>query len=249
MILDLDIGNTRIKWRLSEDRVIAEPHLVSSGTVSELAELIAATVARYPVARVRAASVRGGELLAELTALLANDWQLTVQTAQVVRECQGVTVAYEKLARLGVDRWLAMLAAYRDAQGSCVVVDCGTAMTIDLIDTEGLHLGGYIVPGLRLVPDSLTRNTAIVLEQEPGWGLKPGISTEQAIYHGTMQMLVALLETTLAREFPARPGVKAPVVYLTGGDAVVLARFLDCTDVTLKQVQDLVFRGLALAVP
>jgi len=248
MILDLDIGNTRIKWQLSDTAVGSEKAALHSGIALDMAELLEATVEQYPVAQVRAASVRGGSLLSELTAVLEQDWQLSVQMAQVVRECQGVTVAYEDLTRLGVDRWLAMLAAYQDAEGACIVVDCGTAVTVDLIDNQGQHLGGYIVPGLRLIPGSLTQNTAIVLKAEPGWGLEPGISTEQAIYHGALQMLVALLEKTIASKYPIQPGMKPPVVYLTGGDAAVLADFLDLQDVTLKQVEGLVFEGLALAL-
>jgi len=249
MILDLDIGNTRIKWRLSDVNAASEPGGQKSGVASGLKELLEATVELYPVVRVRAACVRGGSLLAEVTELLAKNWQLTVQTAQVRRECQGVTVCYEDLTRLGVDRWLAMLAAYRDADSGCVVVDCGTAMTIDLIDSRGHHLGGYIVPGLRLIPESLTRNTAIELNGEPEWAQQPGSSTEQAIYHGALQMLVSLLENTVVRELPRLSGKQPPVVYLTGGDAALLMSFLELRNVTLKQVQELVIEGLALALP
>ena len=218
MILDLDIGNTRIKWRLLD----ADDSVYSNGVASSLAELLAVAVEQHRVTRVRVACVRGGDLLAEVTESLAKDWQISVETAQVRRECQGVSVAYEDLTRLGVDRWLAMLAAYRDAGGACVVVDCGTAMTVDLISVEGRHIGGYILPGLRLIPDALTSNTAIVMQGEPGWGLEPGNSTEEAIYHGALLMLVSLLEKTVVGELSRGSGKTAPVVYLTGGDAALL---------------------------
>ncbi|MDP1069535.1 type III pantothenate kinase, partial [Klebsiella pneumoniae] len=64
--------------------------------------------------------------------------------------------------RMGVDRWLAMLAAWQRVGQSCWVVDCGSAITLDLLDAEGRHQGGYILPGLRLMQQSLLGNTAEV---------------------------------------------------------------------------------------
>ena len=245
MILDLDIGNSRIKWRLSDIAAGRE----EGGVVLGLSELLAATVEQHQVSRVRIACVRGGDLLHELTELLVKEWQLPVATARVSRECHGVTVAYEDLTRLGVDRWLAMLAAYRDTGGACVIVDCGTAMTLDCIGCSGRHSGGYIVPGLRLIPETLTRNTAIELEGEPDWGLELGNSTAEAIYHGALQMLVSLLEKTVGRELSRLSGRIPLSVYLTGGDAAIFAGFLNLPDVTLKMADGLVFDGLALAIP
>ncbi|MBT8147237.1 MAG: type III pantothenate kinase [Gammaproteobacteria bacterium] len=244
MILDLDIGNTRIKWRLS-DTASGQRKI---GVASGLNDLLQATVEQHQITRVRIACVRGGDLLLEMTHSLAQDWQLTAEIAQVSRECQGLTVAYSDLNRLGVDRWLAMLAAFRDAQGASVVVDCGTAMTIDLISNTGRHLGGYIVPGLSLAATSLTQNTAIELDGQPVWGLEPGNSTEEAIYHGALQMLLSLMDITIAKNLDGLSAQKPPVLYLTGGDATVLSDFLDLQDVKLRQTDDLVFEGLALAL-
>jgi type III pantothenate kinase len=245
MILDLDIGNTRIKWRLLESGGTGH----SEGAASDLAELLNVTVSRHPVERVRIACVRGGELLDELIGSLAGDWQLQAEVAQVQRQWQGLSIAYQDLDRLGVDRWLAMLAAFRDADGACMVVDCGTAVTIDLVDADGRHKGGYIVPGLRLMSDALTRNTAIRLTDEPDWGLEPGHSTEDAIYHGALKMLLSLLEQTVASELSGLPGNELPTVYLTGGDAPLVVRFQSLPNVPLKQVEGLVFQGLELALP
>jgi type III pantothenate kinase len=250
MILDLDIGNTRIKWRLLDTGGFG----YSEGVAANLVELFDATVSRHSVGRVRVACVRGGKLLDELIRLLAENGQLQVEVAKVQRQCQGLSVAYEELDRLGVDRWLAMLAAFRDADGACVVVDCGTAVTVDLVEADGRHQGGYIVPGLRLMPDALTRNTAIRLTGEPAWGLEPGNSTEDAIYHGALKMLVSLLELTVASELSGLSVSRdeLPTVYLTGGDAPLIARFArfqSLPKASLKQVEGLVFQGLALALP
>ena len=245
MILDLDIGNTRIKWRMV-DRIGTAAF---EGIVSEVDELLDATVRQYPVERVRVACVRGGDSLNELIGSLSKGWQLQAEIARVSREFLGLSVGYEKLDRLGVDRWLAMLAAHRNAGGACLVVDCGTAVTVDLVDADGWHRGGYIVPGLKLMPDALTRNTAIRLAGEPDWGLEPGNSTEDAIFHGALMMLLSLLEQTVARQL-ARQSVGQPFkVYLTGGDAPLIARFQNLQNVSLKQVDGLVFQGLALALP
>lgn len=245
MILDLDIGNSRIKWRLSS----VGPEIKQEGVATALPQLMAATIEQYPVDRVRIACVRAGGVLADITESLLNNRQLTVEVASVQRECLGVSVAYADLTRLGVDRWLAMLAAFLDAQGACVVVDCGTAMTIDLIEANGRHLGGYIVPGLQLIPRALTQHTGIRLQDQPEWNLEPGNSTEEAVYHGALSMLISLLQQIINDVLPRMSDKSAPVVYLTGGDALLVGRFLRLPQVAVKQVQGLVFEGLAAALP
>ncbi len=245
MILDLDVGNSRIKWRVGETG--GQP--VASGSVPAVDDLFTPPLAQFDIQRARIACVRGSELLAGLENSLEARWKLVPEVARVSRHCQGVSVAYADLNRLGVDRWLAMLAAYRTASGPVVVVDCGTALTVDLVAAHGDHLGGYIVPGLRLGTTALTGNTTIRLAAQPDWGLDPGQSTEDAIYHGSLMMLVSLIEAVIRRERAGLFRSAAPVVLLTGGDAGLIKQFVDAARLEVRVVPDLVLDGLALALP
>ncbi|MCB1672455.1 MAG: type III pantothenate kinase [Gammaproteobacteria bacterium] len=245
MILELDIGNSRIKWRLLDSAGRTQ----STGIAEQPKQLLDVTLAGQAIQRVRVSCVRPGELLSELTRDLAETRGIAVEIARVQRHCQGVTVAYQDLSRLGVDRWLTLLAAFRSSGGAAIIVDCGTAVTVDLLDDHGNHQGGYIVPGLKLGPAALTRDTAIRLSATPQWGLEPGNSTEEAIYHGALIMLTALLEKVVSRELGRLTTEQSPAVILTGGDAALIGRYLNLGQTTIQQMPELVFDGLGIALP
>lgn len=245
MILDLDVGNTRIKWRLDED---ADTDC-QGRVAASVEQLMSEAVADRAVTRVRVSCVRKGELLTELATRLHRERGLSLEVAQVTRKCHGVQVAYADLARLGIDRWLAMLAAYRDAHAPVIVVDCGTALTVDLLAGDGMHIGGYIVPGLTLGARALTDNTAIRLDAAPQWQLAPGNSTEEAVYHGLLAMVTGLLEKVAIHNRAQLFGTDTPGLYLTGGDAALVERFTALPGLTVHHVPDLVLDGLAVALP
>jgi type III pantothenate kinase len=148
----------------------------------------------------------------------------------------GVRNAYRQPEKLGVDRWLALVAARQDLQPVCVV-DCGTAITLDLLDGEGQHLGGLICPGLTLMKQALSDGTQALAFDGREFALKPADFTEAAIDSGTLFAAIGLVEAVLARQ---PEGFK---IILTGGDALRIAGGLKLR----HQVDDaLVLRGLAL---
>lgn len=250
MILELDAGNTRIKWRLLEEGKKA-PRAVAQGSVDAQEKEphvfidLGLQFDGLPFDRIRrmkVANVRGAKFRDALSALMTERWRLRPEYAVSERECAGVRNSYEDPAALGVDRWLAMLAAWRRASGPCCIVDAGTAIKVDLLDGDGRHLGGYIVPGLGAMREALAqRAPRLRLEGEPPWRLcAPGRSTRQAIEHGILSTAVGLLER-VAREY-ASAGVQW---FLCGGDADVLARQLSWGH---ELSPDLVLEGLALAL-
>jgi len=246
MILDLDIGNSRIKWRLLES---PDSGVLSKGLTSNLAELKARFVNQHSITKVRVSSVRDREFLAQLTDWVQQKWKLGTEVAIVARSCHGLKVAYEDMTSLGVDRWLAMLAAYGDAQSACMVVDCGTALTIDSIDPAGQHLGGIIVPGLRLLPKALTDYTGIRLtESDPDYSLTLGKATDEAVYNGALALLIALIEKTITQESASRSDSSEYTVFFTGGDADLIFQFLSPLAVRTKVIPGLVFDGLSIAL-
>lgn len=241
MILELDVGNTRIKWRmLAADS--AEP--VDEGHVPGFDELIHLQALASPIDFVRMCSVRGGEVNRQIEGWLQSNHGIEVAQARVTQRCGGVTNQYADVNRLGIDRWLAMLGAYRRAQGACLIIDSGTAFTLDAIDATGLHLGGYIIPGLQLMRHSIEANTAIRLS--PDYSERSsalGHSTDAAVFNGTVAALLGAIELQ-SRRLRDREGVR---IFFAGGDAELLHALagIDGSEV----LRSLVFEGLAIACP
>lgn len=240
MILEIDAGNTSLKWRWRGS---------AASSVRGLKQLESAIADVGRPDEVLVCNVRGEEFEAELAAWFADRWELRPRFATVARACGGVTIQYPDPARLGPDRWLAMLAGFRCARGSCVIVDSGTALTIDLLDAGGLHLGGYIMPGLETSRAALTRNTSIRLSPaDVAESTEPGNDTGDAVRNGTLFMLCSAVHAALERFERQR---EDPMVILTGGDAALLDAFLEkeLGRDGVATVPDLVLDGLALACP
>lgn len=242
MILELDAGNSRIKWRqIRSDSM----ELINAGIVPEFSDLEIVPELQYSVKMVRLCSVRGRELNIQLQDWVSSSYGLDLQVAEVTQSCGGVTNQYKDVSRLGIDRWLALLAAYKRTAGACVVVDAGTAFTIDLLDAQGLHLGGYILPGLQLMRSSLESATAIRLT--PGHIARPqaaGHSTDQAVSNGTLTALLAMITQIMHSINSQQVATK---LYFTGGDAELLHAHASIEG--SEVVPGLVFEGLAVACP
>lgn len=239
MILELDIGNSRIKWRTlaAQGQPVARGHLSRRdlpGAVS-WGELLPVQGVR----RMRVSNVAGPEVAAHLDRWARDVLGIVPEYARATACIAGVTSGYREPEKLGVDRWLALLAAWHELGRACVIVDAGTAVTVDVLDDVGTHQGGYIVPGLRLMLDALLSGTSGVrLGAGPVASLAAGTCTSDAVLHGCTAMTVALIERT-------RSGSELPLV-LTGGDAELLAPWLAAPSLLRPE---LVLDGLRLALP
>lgn len=150
----------------------------------------------------------------------------------------GVSNAYIEPERLGVDRWLGMIAAHYIIKGNVVIVDAGTAIKVDVVNEEGIHLGGYITPSLVMMEDSLLSKTARIRydanEVVVGQGLPN--STARAVSEGCSEMVLGFLERIYKRYFDYEWVV-------TGGGAQML---LDLPSMPMKYQPDLVALGAKL---
>ncbi len=156
------------------------------------------------------------------------------------REACGVTNAYSEPETLGVDRWCAMIAARAQCQGHLCVVDAGTAMTVDWVNDEGLHLGGIIMPGPTLQSDSLFGGTRHV---QAGTGTPDHLfadNTVDAVVSGICFSGAALVE--LAVGHAAKSAGSVPRLFLTGGEA---ERIMPLLQTPALMQQDLVLQGVA----
>ena len=214
----IDVGNSSAKWTVGD---LASAGLV--GPVSRCERSVTALVDGLRSARtlqglqaVYVASVAGDSFNEALRkALLADGW-LSVVLAQTPGAEQGLVNSYAQPATMGVDRWLAMLAVHAEGRNPALVVDAGTALTIDLVGADGRHQGGYIVPGIGLMETAITRDTQRVRFSEtvPS-AISPGQSTAECVVGG---LWLALLSTV--REVASSHPQHRMVV--TGGDGATL---------------------------
>lgn len=247
MILELDCGNSFIKWRvLLSDGVTP----VEGGVVSSDDDLLACLndVEKFQLKKCRLVSVRTPEETDSLVTSLVDVFGVSVTRAVPIREMAGVRNGYEDYERLGLDRWLALLGGFHLASGACLVLDFGTAITADFVAADGEHLGGFICPGMPLMRNQLRTHTRRIRYDDTAAeraheSLAPGRTTVEAVERGCMLMLrgFVLTQLELAREYWG----KDFVVFLTGGDANLVSGVVP----DAKVVPDLVFVGLAMACP
>ena len=244
MILDLDIGNTLSKWRLKDPN---SSEIRSRGAVWTREEWRpGADIPDLDIVKVvRISSVARQAVLNDTVRLLKREVG-DVHVARSTREMLGVINGYDEPGRLGVDRWLGVLASYQLA-GGCCSVDCGSAITIDFVLPGGRHLGGYILPGLRLMIESLklgTRNVAIDPDSEADELLAPGCNTVEAVNHGIYMAAISAINRTFS-EVCDRERVTLPLI-LTGGDARVVSRGVKLPHALWP---DMVYAGLEACFP
>ncbi|RDE18163.1 type III pantothenate kinase [Motiliproteus coralliicola] len=240
MTLDIDIGNTRLKWRCGELRGFVS----TSGL--DLQALGQAWGGLDTPAAVRVVSVACHEAEAVLAQYCQQQWSLSLCKAETQASQAGVINSYQDHTTMGADRWLAMLAGFNRQPGGCCVVDCGSAVTIDYVDADGQHLGGYIAPGLRLMRKGLLGNTRQIhlpIESSERWDTRPGRSTAEAVGHGIELMLAALAERVV-RDAERLLGSRAALL-VTGGDG---AAFIESAGKG-EYCPDLVLDGLDWALP
>ncbi len=155
-MLLLDIGNSRCKWARVERGAWLSHGVLDNAQLDRLPELFSqmSRPSRILVSNV------AGEAVAERVLGYCEMLHVTPHFIQADAECCGVRNGYHSPRQLGSDRWAALIAARRRYPGACLVVNSGTATTIDALAANGEFLGGLIVPGLSLMLSSLSGNTA-----------------------------------------------------------------------------------------
>lgn len=244
MLLLIDIGNTRIKWARFDHQGLG-PQVAAAHAGWTGADFVQQLLNSGPRAeRVFIANV-GGQRIGELArAAIAGAWQIEPRFVQSPAAQAGIRNAYPEPAKLGVDRWLALLGARAIEPRPLCVVSVGTAMTIDGLDADGQHLGGVIVPGPELMVSSLLKNTSEIAQRTAGGRTRDELfadNTLGAIQQGAVQALAALVDRALATL--QRQLGQAPVLLLTGGAS---ARIQGAIHSPGKEIPDLVLRGLAV---
>ncbi|MDT0199258.1 MULTISPECIES: type III pantothenate kinase [unclassified Acinetobacter] len=230
----LDIGNTRLKYWITEhDQIIeqaAELHLQSP------ADLLLGLIQHFKALglhQVGLSSVQD-KINNERILSILESLHIPVIFAQVQAEYAGLICGYDEPSQLGIDRWLQVLAVATQAHENYCVISCGTALTIDLAQGQQ-HLGGFILPNLYLQRDSLIQNTKGIKIPDAAFSeLNPGRNTLDAVHHGILLGLLSTIEKVL-HDFPAQ-------LVLTGGDAPLFAQHLAQYQPRIEP--DLLLKGL-----
>ncbi len=241
----LDVGNSRIKWGVLSDGDIHRTGHIAQSKIRERG--IQAITTRLPrrVDAVRVSNVAGTSFATRLSGVIGMHCDCDVHFARSERRGWGVTNSYRQPRRLGVDRWVAMVGAWAEVQDACLVVDAGTALTLDAIDSEGRHLGGQIIPGAATMLESLSSATSDLphvkgAPRHRGADIEMfGRNTAAAIREGVQNAIAGAVERALQA---LQSNAYAPVVVLTGGGA---SRILDALNDAPLHRPNLVLQGLA----
>jgi len=226
MRLELDVGNTRTKWRLCDDYSVFESGLDLMGELAM--EPWWVTV----VGLVWVSSVHR-ELDEQILSVFPK-----AQFANSQVSHKGLSNSYQDAHKMGVDRWLAMLAVWHEEPDRPhIVIDAGTALTLDVIDEFGRHVGGYICPGFKMMKTSLLGGTKRVLAED-SWqlGRALGNNTQSCVDHGIQDMVACWLEHHRALQ----PNAK---IWVTGGDG---GRLVSLLSSRVAFEADLVLDGLKI---
>ncbi len=221
MNLLVDIGNSRLKWAVEQHGLIRPGVAIDYRQVEIGVELRHVWQLLADPRTLAIASVAAAQLVAEVTNLARSLWPaVEIMIPQSTPVAFGVSNAYQHPEKLGIDRWLAMLAAHRYYPGRSCIVDCGTAITVDVIDASGKHLGGLICPGLLSMKKALAADTVALNFGPQQHTSELADNTASAIDSGTLLAAVGLIEAVLCRQD------KPCQLILGGGDAAVVARKL-----------------------
>jgi type III pantothenate kinase len=238
MNLLIDSGNSFIKWVLAND----ESSIIESSCSSkEVLSLHNIWKSYDAPARVIVSNVAGESIASEIKKVVNTLWHLDAEFLVSSQSCCGLTNSYHKPEQLGIDRWMAMVAAYHMSQSPVIVIDCGTAITIDLVNEKGFFLGGVIMPGINTAFQSLSADTDAVEDIKDTVAVVSVTtqSTEAAVQAGVLFGLAGGIEKVV-KEQVFMIETEA-CIYITGGDAARVTPLLKTS--TILQV-DLVLQGL-----
>lgn len=238
MNLVFDLGNSRLKWACADDRLQGGGAIAYS---DELGSVLDATfAAQAPPMRVLAVSVAGNDRTQALAHWVQARWGRALETLTAQSAQCGVTNRYQEPEQLGADRWAALIAARARQPEAVCVVDCGTAVTVDALDANGVFRGGVILPGLALQHAALRRGTAGIWNTDGAGASCLAQNTGAAVAAGVLYGLAGAIDRVLDEQAIALG--QSPQVLITGGDAAVLAPHLRHATVEVPQ---LVLEGVA----
>lgn len=223
MELFVDVGNSRLKWARREKNLLSSIQTANYQPF-DFIDILEQFWKDLPTpSNVYISNVGKPNLNVLLIEWCEKVWHISPVFAQTNKKNCGISNGYENYEQLGVDRWLALMGSKPYLSENLCVVDCGTAVTIDILQINGLHLGGLILAGLQTSRDALIQKAAALKNiqfNQMVTDLNLAKNTHDGIALGTIYAIAGCIEKVAAAH-------QAKVI-LTGGDAISIIPHLKC---------------------
>ncbi len=241
MNLLLDCGNTRFKWAIADNREVVTRGV---GEYVKALGVLTTAVSGMSIERVAVSSVASEEQLDSVLSMCEALSLPAVAVAKVKDRACGVRNNYQSIEQLGVDRWVAVIgAAGFQQKNPVIVVDAGTAITVDFLSTNASYEGGVILPGLALMHDSLVGRTAGIFSERVDVGSVFGKTTSECVNAGAFYGAVGAVEKVVAKMLSEMDPGSEPKILVCGGDAEHFRGLLK-PGLDVLWAPDLIFIGL-----
>jgi type III pantothenate kinase len=245
MILVIDVGNTRLKWAWLTSTGLSDQQAVVHRDSKPGIWTAALFRSGQKPSRILVSNVAGPKMAKTLARLAKKMFRIEVEFITAAREFHGLTSGYLDPTLLGADRWLALIGAWTKARTALCVVDAGTAVKVDSVDSNGQHLGGLIAPGIHMMREVLMSNTSDIAKaafnSTPSLAGVLANNTIAAVSRGAVFALAGMADRA-CEVIEQSTGIK-PKLFITGGDATMISGTMRSHG---EVVPDLVLQGLAV---
>lgn len=238
MILLIDIGNSQLKWLSHDGKSFSSVSRYSYQPDPSFKHCFKEVTT--PPELIYFISVSSDTINVALKQACLSKWGLKPIHMITGHKCGGVINGYEQPESLGVDRWAAMIGAYQKYRMAVAVVDSGTASTLDVVDSQGIHRGGAVIPGLDMMRQSLVSGTIkIIVSEATSQASSLGRTTTECIELGTKEATAGFIDRMVSQ---AEQVVSEPLkTVITGGAGRALLDII-CHDAIYEE--NLVFLGM-----
>ena len=243
MNLLIDAGNSRIKWAIDGDNHWSSGVCKRAGFADALKNLIDQKQIDQnmnSINKIVVSSTRNQNYNQQLSVLLDELFNQSAEFVQAERRQYGIINRYEPVSSLGSDRWAAIVAARSMSNSPSIVIDCGTAVTVDAVNAEGLFEGGVIFPGVNLALQSLNQADNLNLANKAEADVF-GLTTDQAMYSGVLYSIAWGIDG-IVQQMRKSLGYSVNV-YLCGGD---MDKFSELLEHNVIKDSELVLKGLKI---
>jgi len=194
MRVEIDAGNSRVKWRICTEQIVESRGVFSNKDI----EVFLKALDQIPsIENIYIASVSHPSILNRIATYCSKRGCPLIE-AKTKKITAGVTCGYSDPSILGIDRWLGIVAAYNRFRLPCIIIDAGTTLTIDIVSGDGRHLGGYILPGKEMslnIMNAGAQQIQINIDNDQNiTNPSPGNSTEECIAKGQILMIKSIIE-------------------------------------------------------
>ena len=244
MKLLIDFGNSRCKWASlstcsgNQDTLETNAYVYKSEDSSHRVQEVAEQICFDSIQEIHAVSVLSDVFNKAFCTHVEKNLSIATKFHISQVNSHGVTLAYANPLSYGADRYAALIAAYHKLSAAKIVIDCGTATTVDSIDASGKHLGGLIIPGVALMCTSLVNKASgITMPNHADSTQLFNDNTADAVYSGSRLVLKHGMRGIIQEIVGSYINQRA-TVYVTGGDSHMLwlddIEYVDCPNLVLE---------------